>query len=304
MNVLVTGGAGFIGTALVRSLLDDGHDVSVVDSRGAFPDPAVRSVVGDIRDPAVLDRALRADVQVVAHLAARTSVLRSLDAPAETVDVNVAATAALLERARRLDVGQIVFASTNAVVGTGGEPGGLIRETSVLRPLTPYGASKAAAEMLISGYASGYQMHASTLRFTNVYGPGMLAAGKDSVVARLMRAAAGDRGIDVYGDGTSVRDYIYVGDVVRAIRAGLTGHAEGVIVIGSGKSVSVLDLVALAREVTGRELPLSHLPAQAGEMAAVRVDISHADELGLGPRVDLRQGLHETWLEASRPPGD
>lgn len=297
MSVLVTGGCGFIGTALVRALRADGAQVAVVDSRGRFADPEVRSVLGDLRDPTVLAEALTDEVEAVVHLAARTSVLGSLQAPLDTFEVNVGVTTALLERARQTGMPRFVFASTNAVVGAGVTGTELIGEQSALRPLTPYGASKAAAEMIISAYGHGYRLATSVLRLTNVYGPGMRAAGKDSLVPRLMRAAADDRGVEVYGDGRQVRDYVYVGDVVRALRQALDAEPLGTVVIGAGTSISVLDLLAAGREVTGRALPAHHVAARSGEMPAVRVDASRAGQLGLGSRVGLAEGLACTWAE-------
>ncbi|MHB2021743.1 MAG: NAD-dependent epimerase/dehydratase family protein [Mycobacteriales bacterium] len=301
MNVLVTGGCGFIGAALVQALLERGESVAVVDVRGPFPDPRVRSVVGDIRDAGVVDEAVAEGTQAVVHLAARTSVLGSLAAPAETFEVNSTATASLLELARQREAGRFVFASTNAVVGSGVADGELISESARLSPLTPYGASKAAAEMAVCGYAAAYGLQATVLRLTNVYGRGMLAAGKDSIVPRLLRAAATGRGIDVYGDGEQVRDYVFLPDVLRAVLAGLGGAISGTVVLGSGRSVSVLELVDLAARVSGSKLPIRHVGAKPGEMRAVRVDISRARALGVAPRIDLASGLLEVWQDVMPP---
>lgn len=301
MKVLVTGGCGFIGSAVVRALLGQGHSVSVVDLRGPFPDPLARSVVGDIRDPAVREQAMKDGPEAVIHLAARTSVLGSLNAPAETFDVNSTATAGLLELARLGGTERFVFASTNAVVGAGIADGELIDEGSRICPLTPYGASKAAAEMAIAGYAASYGLGATVLRLTNVYGPGMLTAGKDSIVPRMLRAASEGHGIEVYGDGEQLRDYVFLSDVVAAVLAGGSGGIAGTVVVGSGHSVSVLELVGLASEVIGRELPVRHIGAKAGEMRAVRVDVSRARSLGIGPKVELGDGLREAWRDFPPP---
>jgi UDP-glucose 4-epimerase len=162
-----------------------------------------------------------------------------------------------------------------------------------LRPLTPYGATKAAVEMLLSAYAGVYEMRTSALRFANVYGPGM--RHKDSFVPRLMRAAAAGGGVQVYGDGTQLRDYVHVDDVVQAILlAWRTGHT-GPLVVGSGHSVSVNDLIATARQVTAAAIPVEHVPAKAGEMPAVVLDISAARKLGYEPRHDLASGMATVW---------
>ena len=181
-QVLVTGGSGFIGRRLVRALLDTGADVTVADKR-AFPDDAVRSVVGDLCDPSVVASAVRPGTEVIIHLAAITRVLLSIEDPAGTHALNVTATADLLEQARLKEVGSFVLASTNAVTGDVGRA--TINEQIALRPLTPYGATKAAGEMLLGSYAACYGMTGCALRFSNVYGPGM--AEKHSFVPRLMQ---------------------------------------------------------------------------------------------------------------------
>lgn len=289
-RVLVTGGAGFIGGRLVTALLDAGARVVVADER-PHPDPAVRSVVGDLRDPEVRRAAVRTGLDGVVHLAAATSVLRSVADPAGVYRTNVEVTADLLELCRAHGVPRMVFASTNAVTGdVGGTP---ISERMPLRPLTPYGATKAAAEMLLSAYTGVYGMRTCAVRFANVYGPGM--RHKDSFVPRLMRAAATGGGVQVYGDGAQLRDYVHVDDVVQAVLlAWRTGHT-GPLVVGSGRSTSVNDLIETARTVTGAAIPAEYVPAKAGEMPAVVLDISAARALGYEPRHDLRSGMATVW---------
>ena len=211
-RVLVTGGAGFIGRRVVRALLAEGHEVTVADLR-AFGDPEVRSVTGDLCDPGVPERAVRPETDVIIHLAAITSVLASVNDPVSTHRLNVDATARLLELARENEVGSFLLASTNAVTGNVGSA--VISEQTVLRPLTPYGATKAAAEMLLSAYANCYGITGTALRFSNVYGPGM--AEKDSFIPRLMRAARDGEGVQVRGDGSMLRDVVHVDDVVQGV---------------------------------------------------------------------------------------
>jgi UDP-glucose 4-epimerase len=251
----------------------------------------VRTVTGDLTDPAVRETAVGEGTEVIVHLAAVTSVLRSVDDPAGTHRMNVEVTAGLLELARLRGTGRFLLASTNAVTGdVGSRP---ISEDVPMRPLTPYGSTKAAAEMLLSGYAASYGLTGAALRFANVYGPGM--AHRDSFVARLMRAAAAGEGVQIYGDGTQLRDHVHVDDVVQAIMLALrTGH-NGPLVVGSGRSDSVNDLVAAVRTVTGAALPVSYVPAEQGEMPAVVLDITAARTLGYAPRHTLESGLATTW---------
>jgi UDP-glucose 4-epimerase len=289
-RVLVTGGAGFIGRSMVRALLAEGHDVTVADLR-AFPDPQVRSVVGDLCDPDGPARAVRPGTDVIIHLAAVTSVLGSVADPVSTYRLNVEATARLLELARENEVGAFLFASTNAVTGNVG--GATITERTVLRPLTPYGATKAAAEMLIGSYASCYGMTGASLRFSNVYGPGMTE--KDSFVPRLMRAARDGEGVQVRGDGTMLRDLVHVDDVVQGVMAAWAAGYSGPLILGAGRSVTVNEMVATARRVTGAPIPVEHVPVPHGEMPAVVVDISAARAVGYRPAHDLQTGMATVW---------
>jgi UDP-glucose 4-epimerase len=288
--VLVTGASGFIGSALVAALRAGGAEVFVVDLR-PFPDPTVRGVVGDLRDDSVLDAALASHPESIFHLAARTSVLQSVKDPQGVYDVNVAVTQRLLEGAREIGTRSFVFASTNAVAGE--TDGARIDETTPMRPLTPYGATKAAAEMLCSAYASSYDVAACAIRFTNVYGRGM--GGKDTFVVRLMRAAAADRPISVYGDGLQERDYLYVDDAVAAMLHARARELRGPLTVGTGVSTSVLDVCRLAAEAIGMPIAITHTDPQPGEMRAVRVDIAKARALGYAPSVTLEQGLTHTW---------
>ena len=293
-QVLVTGGSGFIGRRLVRALLDTGADVTVADKR-AFPDDAVRSVVGDLCDPSVVASAVRPGTEVIIHLAAITRVLLSIEDPAGTHALNVTATADLLEQARLKEVGSFVLASTNAVTGDVGRA--TINEQIALRPLTPYGATKAAGEMLLGSYAACYGMTGCALRFSNVYGPGM--AEKDSFVPRLMRAARDDQGVQVFGDGTQVRDLVHVDDIVAGIFTALRSGFTGPLILGAGESVTVNEIVDAARSVTGKEIPVENIPAKPGEMPAVIIDISAAKALGYSPAHDLKSGLATVWPEFS-----
>ncbi len=307
-RVVVTGGSGFIGSHVVAALCRLGADVLSVDRRPptAFrchPDGehGVTVVLGDLREGAVVEASLEPGTRAIAHLAAQTQVLRSIEDPEGTFSNNVVVTEALLERARQVGATSFVLASTNAVVGGGAT--GAIREGVPLAPLTPYGATKAAGEMMLSCYNAAYGVRAVALRFTNVYGPGM--SEKDSIVPRLMRVAGDGGTFSVYGDGRQLRDYVNVADVVAAVLVGLRQPGlSGPLVIGSGHSVSVLDLVELVEAALGSKLDVQHVPAKAGEMPAVIVDNSAARRWGWSPSVSLEQGIAEVakeWRSADGP---
>jgi UDP-glucose 4-epimerase len=292
----VTGGSGFIGKRLVAALLGSGAEVTVAGRHDPAV-PGVQSVVGDLRDPGVAARAVRPGTDVIVHLAAAGSVLRSIDDPFGTYETNVAATAGLLELARTRGVGTFLLASTTAVVGDVGDA--VITERTPARPLTPYGTTKAAAEMLLSCYAACYGMTGCALRFSNVYGPGMKAM--DTFVPRLMRAARDGHGVQVYGDGSQTRDLVHVDDIVAGIllawRAGVTGP----LILGSGESVTVNDIISGARAVTGAPIPVEFVPAKASEMPAATLDIAAARALGYQPAHDLKSGLATVWQEFTAP---
>jgi UDP-glucose 4-epimerase len=293
-RVLVTGGSGFIGRQVVSAFRGDGAQVRVVDLQ-PHPDPEVDIIIGDIADPAVMERALDGGFDSIVHLAAVTSVLRSVEQPELTFRTNVIGTNTVLAAGRAAGVTSLAFASTNAVTGPMTAP--KISEAAVLNPLTPYGSTKAAGEMLMSAYTASYGLRCACIRLTNVYGPGMQA--KDSIVARLMRAIRLGTTFEIYGDGTQVRDYVHVTDVVEAMRLGLLSDEwAGPVVIGSGISLSVLEVLDAVREVTGAELSVRHGPAKPGEMPAVIVDPSRALDGGWRPRFPtLEAGLVGVWDE-------
>jgi UDP-glucose 4-epimerase len=293
-RVLVTGGSGFIGRRVIRALLAAGHEVTSAD-RHAFTDDRVHSVAGDLRDPAVVSAAVRPGTDAIIHLAAVTSVLKSVEDPVGTYQLNVDATANLLERARQLGVASFLLASTNAVTGNVGQA--TITENVPLRPLTPYGATKAAGEMLLSAYVASYGLRGAALRFSNVYGPGM--EGKDSFIPRLMRAARDGTGVQVRGDGTMLRDVVHVDDVVAGLLLAWHKGHNGPLILGSGHSVTVNEMVDAARAVTGAPIPVEHVPVGPGEMPAVIIDISAARTLGYEPGHDLKAGIATVWPEFS-----
>ena len=291
-RVLVTGGSGFIGRSVVADLRAHGVTVRNVDLEPPA-DTDTPTVVGDLRDPAVVAEAVTAGLDGIVHLAARTSVLQSVKAPRETTEHNVAVTAALLERAREVGVPRFFLASTNAVTGDVGTT--TITERLPLRPLTPYGATKAACEMLLSGYGASYGLQACALRLTNVYGPGM--GHKDSFIPRLMRAARSGQFVRVHGDGLQKRDLVNTADVCRALRLAWEQQVDGPLIVGGGRSITVLEMVEAARRATGCELPVEHVDPKPGEMPAVIVSIDRARSHGYEPQVPLDVGLTRVWEE-------
>jgi UDP-glucose 4-epimerase len=293
-RVLVTGGSGFIGRHVVRALTAAAAAVRVIDLL-PHPDPGVDIVVGDIAEPDAVRRAFDGGMDSVVHLAAVTSVLKSIEEPERTFRTNVIGTNAVLEGAKAAGVTSLAFASTNAVTGPMTTP--KISESLALNPLTPYGSTKAADEMLMSAYTAVYGLRCAPIRLTNVYGPGMQA--KDSIVARLMRCIRLGTEFEVYGDGSQIRDYVHAEDVMQAMVLALTREQwSGPMVIGSGESLSVLEVIQAVEEVSGHEIAFHHGPAKAGEMPAVIVDPARARAAGWAPRYPtLASGLVGVWEE-------
>ncbi len=299
VKIVVTGGSGFIGRSVVRYFAERGDQVTVVDRvpyRGGLQVPVI---LGDLRDSAVVQASLAPGTDAVIHLAALTSVLQSKSDPQAVYDNNVTVTQALLERARHIQLRHFLFASTNAVAGDHGQ--NVIDEASELHPLTPYGATKAAAEMLISAYTDSYGLLGTALRFTNAYGVGMEL--KDSVIPRFVRAIATGSPVTIYGDGTQVRDFVYVADVCRALSLAIGHEFSGTLSIGSGASHSVLQLLAKLEAIAGRTVERHHVPPKPGEMPAVRVSIARARAaLEWSPEIDLDEGLQRVWLDLTTRP--
>jgi UDP-glucose 4-epimerase len=292
VRVLVTGGSGFVGKHVVRRLLAQGDEVVVADLV-PFPDPSapIAQVTGDLRADDNVEAAFNFGIDAVIHLAAITSVLQSVNDPDGVFHTNVSMTEKLLEQCRLREVRRFVFASTNAVVGDVGRE--TISEKSPLHPLTPYGATKASAEMLLSAYSASYGITSVALRFTNIYGIGMQL--KDSVIARMMKAALAGGGIEIYGDGEQVRDYVFVTDAVSSLLLGLELEASDVLTIGAARSVSMNVLHQLTCDATGVAIGAVHIAGKPGEMPAVIVDTSHAAARGFTPAFTLEDGLAATW---------
>ncbi len=298
-TIVVSGGSGFIGSKIAAEALRRGYQVVSLD-KSPSENAEIDTRICDIRDLDKVASNFPTGVAAVIHLAARTSVLESKLDPQVTFETNMVGTHNLLEMARRTGVGRFIFASSNAVVGQSAAE--FIDESNLLAPMTPYGATKAAAEMLISGYQGSYGITGCALRLTNVYGLGMFK--KDSIVPRIMRALLGGKPLEIYGDGKQWRDFIFASDVVDAFMLALESNFSGPLTIGAGRSYSVTEIVATVEAITAREIPVVWGPAREGEMRGVKVQISKALRAGFAPKVDLEDGLARVWhdfADAPRP---
>ena len=299
MRAVVTGGAGFIGSHVVDSLVARGDEVHVVDDLSSGRREQVPAAAtlheADIRDGlgAILD-AVRPEA--IFHLAAQMDVRRSIAEPLFDAQVNVLATVALLEAARPHGA-QVLFSSTGGAIY--GECDGPAPEDAPRRPLAPYGTSKLCGEEYLATYNRLYGCTHVSFRFGNVYGPRQDPHGEAGVVAIFLRALHEGRAPRIYGDGSQTRDYVYVGDVVRAMVGGLdlTG---GVFNVGTGEETSVVELYEACRNVVGSELEAEPAPARLGEVQRSVIDPALAGrELGWRAEMPLEHGLAATfdWLK-------
>jgi UDP-glucose 4-epimerase len=295
VRAVVTGGAGFIGSHVAEALVARGDEVHVLDnlstgSREKVPEGATLAE-GDIRtDSAALFDRVRPELCF--HLAAQADVGTSVERPDYDADVNVVGTVRLLEAAREHGT-QIVFTSTGGAMY--GECDGPAPESAERQPISPYGISKLAGEEYLAGWNRLHGTRHLALRLGNVYGARQEASLEGGVIAIFLEGMAAGRPTTIFGDGEQTRDFVYVGDVVRALLAA-AGRDGGVYNVGTGKETSVNELHALCRAVTGTTGEPERGPARPGDVRRSVVDPSlAAQELGWTAKTDLEQGLRETW---------
>lgn len=305
MRFLVTGGAGFLGSALANHLAQAGHDVLVLDdlSNGdaARLHPAVEFTQGDVDDVPLLWSLLHG-VDCVYHLAARVSVAQSILYPREYSRVNVGGTVSLMEAMRDTGVRRVVFASSGAVYGF--QPEQPVSESNLPNPDSPYAVSKWAAEQYIHTIGELWGIETLSLRIFNAYGPHQsLPLSHAPVVPRFLRQAISGGSLVIFGSGRQTRDFVYVADVVAALVAAATAKDVNrqVINIGSGEEVSINELAEVVRKVSGRSLNLIQNKEKAGGVPRLVADISRARLLlGYVPMVTLEEGLRRTLAEDPR----
>ena len=295
MRVIVTGGAGFIGSHVVDALIARGDDVTVVDSlvtgRRENVPPQAELHVRDIREPlSELFDAVRPEA--VVHLAAQADVRVSVEHPVKDAEVNVVGTIRVLEAARRHGA-QVIFSSTGGAIY--GECETAAKESAAREPLSPYGTAKLAGEEYLATFNRLYDTRHVALRYGNVYGPRQDPHGEAGVVAIFLGALARGEQATIFGDGLQSRDYVYVGDVARATLSAL-GHDGGVFNVGTGVETSVVDLYGMCASAAGSHAVARHGDPRLGELRRSFLDPElAASELGFRPIVGLEDGLAATW---------
>jgi UDP-glucose 4-epimerase len=305
MRVLVTGGAGFIGSNVVARFLAAGHEIVVLDDlssgyrKNLLPFSQIDLVEGDVRDERAVERATRG-VEVVVHLAASVGNQRSIDNPVRDSEVNVLGTLRLLEAARRTGARKIVFSSSAGIFG---ELKTLpIREDHPAEPDTPYGAGKLAAEKHCLAYAKLYPgFEAICLRYFNVYGINQRYDAYGNVIPIFVHRVLRNEALTIYGDGEQTRDFVNVSDVSRAnLQAALAQGVSGAFNIASGTRITVNALVESLRKASGRAIEVQHVPRRKGDVLHSLADISCARAaFGYNPSAGLDEGIVEyfRWAE-------
>jgi len=298
MRILVTGGAGFIASHLVDAFLAAGHDVAVVDDlssgRRENLNPRARFYEAAVHEPAVVDVLRREQPEILCHHAAQMDVRRSVADPVFDARVNLLGLLNLMEQGRQLGLRRVLLASTGGAI-YGEQDVFPAPETHPCAPLSPYGVAKLASERYLYFYQATYGITYAALRYGNVFGPRQNPHGEAGVVAIFAEKFLRGEHPVINGDGTQSRDYVYVGDLVRANLAALTAEFSGAVNLGTGIETDVNTIFRLVRALCGSEAPEQHGPAKVGEQRRSVIDNRLARRvLGWQPEVTLEAGLRET----------
>jgi UDP-glucuronate 4-epimerase len=303
MRILVTGGAGFIGSHLVEKLLAAEQEVAILDDFNDFYDPQIKhaniaAVVKDVtihhvdlRDSASVRNLFhREKFEAIAHLAARAGVRPSIQHPQLYYDTNVRGTLHLLEAARMTGVERFIFASSSSVYGVS-KTVPFSEDQHLTQTLSPYAATKIAGEFLCSTYSHLYQMRVVALRYFTVYGP---RQRPDLAIHRFTRRIYAGQPIDQFGDGTTRRDYTYIDDVIQGTMAALnySGPLFDIFNLGESETIQLRDLISAIENAVGKKAKINRLPEQPGDMPLTCADISKAGRLlGYNPTTRFSHGL-------------
>jgi UDP-glucuronate 4-epimerase len=303
MKILVTGGAGFIGSHVVRGLLQTGTTVAILDDFNDFYDPQIKRanvkafngqaevIEADIRNASAMkDVVGRGGYDSIIHIAARAGVRPSVQNPSAYIETNVVGTYNLLDAARLAGVGQFLLASSSSVYGMAGKVP-FSEDLALPQTLSPYAATKLAAEHLCGSYSHLYELAVVVMRFFTVYGP---AQRPDLAIHKFTDSIYRGRPIQQYGDGTTRRDYTYVDDIVQGVLGALKYRRTPfeIFNLGENQTTTLTDLIVSIENALGKKAIIEHLPEQQGDMPLTCADIDKARALlGYHPRVKISEGI-------------
>jgi len=314
MTILVTGGAGFIGSHLVERLLAEGHAVAVLDDFNDFYDPAIKRAnvaafagqvaiyEADLRDGAAVTRIVGEQrPEAIIHLAARAGVRPSIKDPQLYIDTNITGTWHLLEAARRHQVPRFISASSSSVYGVI-KTAPFSEDMLIDQTISPYAATKMATEQFCSNYSHLYGLRTISLRFFTVYGP---RQRPDLAIHSFTRAIDEGRPIQQFGDGSTRRDYTYIDDILQGVTAclGYAGEKCDVFNLGESQTTTLRDLIATIERALGKKAVIEQLPEQPGDVPLTYANIDKARRLlGYAPTTQIAEGIPKfvEWYRASR----
>jgi UDP-glucose 4-epimerase len=297
MRILVTGGAGFIGKHLVKSLIERGNLVTIFDnfsnaeknSVSFLMNMGAKIIKGDITKLEDITNATN-EHDIVVHLAAKISVEESIKNPSETFHINVDGTRNVLIACEKNHIKKLVVASSAAVYGEG-MPGLKLTEESKMKPISPYGQSKVKMEQEIKEFVSEHKINYIILRFFNIYGIGQTSE-YSGVITKFMERIAQNKSLEIFGDGLQTRDFVAVQDVIYSINNAISKDKNGIYNIASGKAVTIKELAELMISLSGKKLEIRYSPAKKGDIRYSQANISSAkDNLGYYPRLQLEEGI-------------
>lgn len=320
MKALVTGAAGFIGSHLCERLLDNGWHVVGLDNFDDFYDPQIKRcniahclknknfklLEADIRDTASIDKAIGSGIEIIIHLAAMAGVRPSIDNPLLYADVNVNGTIVLLEAARKHNIKKFIFGSSSSVYGNNKKVP-FSEDDNVDLPISPYAATKKAGELICNTYHHLYDISVICLRFFTVYGP---RQRPDLAIHKFARLIEAGKPIPIYGDGSMMRDFTYIDDIIDGTVAAInhlssneqraTSHEFNIYNLGHSHPISVNDLITELEKALGKKALKEHLPPQPGDVERTYADITKAAKgLGYNPGTPIDKGLEKftSWLK-------
>ncbi len=294
MNVLVTGGCGFIGNHLVKSLIDKGFSVTIFDnfsnslenSKSSFLKNSVKVIEGDITNIEQIENATK-NQNIVVHLAAKISVLESTKNPLETFRINVEGTKNVLSSCNKNNVKKVIVASSAAVYGEIDSSKEKLTENSKTAPISPYGESKLEMEKVIKDFCNQYNINYSILRIFNIYGPNQ-SDEYAGVITKFLDKITNNNEPEIFGDGLQTRDFVAIHDVIDAIHNSISVNKNGIYNIASGKAVSIKELAELMISIYKKNLQIKYSHAKKEDILFSQADITLAKkELGYTPKFEL-----------------